>query len=542
MSTSSPTAPAPSLKCKWGAGKQSLHKMAKRVTKVGIVGNLKKFKAITLALALAASCQGFAIEAPADAGADWRGPDGSTALQWAVYEGDVDRAKALIADGADVAAANNYGSNSMQLAAEVANVDMLKLLLDAGANPDSPNPEGQTALMLVARTGNVAAAKLLVDKGANVNAIEAWGQQSALMWASARRHPAMMDYLLEEGADINAQSINRDYRRHLTKEGRAKSLDAGGLTPLLYSVRENCIECIDVLVKHKVDLDLPDPEGVAPLTLAALNSHWDIAKKLIEAGADVQQWDVYGQAPLLAAIGRRTANPQQPNESLNETDGLSVVRMLLEKGANPNMQLFLRPSKQRGGASRGTTPLIAAAGNADVESIQLLLQHGADVKLLQADRQSPVSALAGARGAPGRQVEALNLLVAAGADLNVVAVHHHLQRTRGGSALHYAVRANNARLIEALVQSGADINMKDFDGLTALDYAMAHGQVGFLQMRQPPNTKVADQLRTLGATGELEAEPYWPLVGPPFYYPWSIFPLDPAAEANALVPGSFDHL
>lgn len=506
------------------------------------MATLKNFKALTLALALAASCQSFAIEAPADAGADWRGPDGSTALQWAVYAGDVDRVKALIAGGADVSVANNYGSNAMQLAAEVANTDILKLLLDAGANADSPNPEGQTALMLVARTGNVDAAKLLVDHGANVNAIEQWGLQSALMWASARRHSQMMDYLLEGGADIDAQSINRDYRRHLTKEGRAKSLDAGGLTPLLYAVRENCLGCIDVLVKHEVDLDKPDPEGVSPLSLAVMNSHWDAAKKLIEAGADVQQWDVYGQAPLLAAVSRRNTNPQHPGDGLNETDGLTVVRMLLEKGANPNMQLFLRPSKQRGGMSRGTTPLIAAAGNGDVESIQLLLQHGADAKVLQADRQSPVSALAGARGAPDRLVQALNLLVAAGADLNVVAVHHHLQRTRGGAPLHFAVRANNAKLIEALVQNGADINIKDYDGLTPLDYAMARGFIGFLQMRQPANTKIADELRMLGATAELDTTPFWPLVGPPFYYPWSIFPLDAAEEAHALVPGSFDHL
>ncbi len=499
-------------------------------------------KTMTLVVAVAAATATFAIEAPADAGVDWRGPDGSTALQWAVYEGDADRVKQLIAAGADVNLANNYGSNAMQLAAEVANTEVLKLLLDAGADADSPNPEGQTALMLVARTGNVDAAKLLVAKGANINARESWGEQSALMWASARRHPEMMDYLLEQGADIDAQSINRDYRRHLTKEGRAKSLDAGGFTPLLYAVRENCIACIDVLVKHKADLDKPDPEGVAPLTLAAMNSHWDIARKLIDAGADVQQWDIYGQAPLLAAIGRRNSNPQSPTDPINEVDGLSVVKALLEKGANPNMQLFLRPSKQRGAMSRGTTPLILAASNGDLDVIKLLLEHGADATLLQADRQSPIAALAGARGPQPRLVEALQLLIAAGADPNIVSVHHHLQRVRGGAAMHFAVRANNSGLVEALVQNGADINIKDYDGLTALDYAMGRGFIGFLQMRQPANTKMADQLRMLGATVELEATPYWPLVGPPFYYPWSIFPLDPAAEATALVPGSFDHL
>lgn len=503
---------------------------------------LNAYRKLLSALLLTGAATAFAIEAPPDAGIDWRGPDGSTALQWAVYDNDVDRVKALIAAGADVTLANNYGANAMQLAAEFANFDVLQLLLAAGADADSPNPEGQTALMLVARTGNVAAAELLVEHGANVNAVESWGEQTALMWAAARRHPAMVDYLVNTGADIDARSIARDYRRHLTKEGRAKNLDSGGFTPLLYAVRENCLSCVEVLIGHGADLDKPDPDGVSPLLLAVLNSHWDIAKRLVEAGADVQQWDMFGQAPLLAVVSRRNNTRVNPGDPLNETDGMAVVRLLLAKGANPNMQVWLRPAKQRGGTlSRGTTPLIAAADSGDVEVLRLLLEHGADANHMQADLQTAVSALAGA-GAPQEQLlEGLQLLVAAGADVNVRAVPHHLQRTRGGTPLHYAVRARNDKVVEALVAAGANIDAKDVDGLTALDHAMSRNQVPFLGLRQPPNTALADTLRGLGATVELDVTPFWPFVGPPFYYPWSIFPLDPVAELNALVPGSFDH-
>lgn len=500
------------------------------------------FKVTALSTLILCATPTLAIEAPADAGVDWRGPDGSTALQWAVYEGEVDKVKQLIAAGADVKLANNYGSNAMQLAAEVADVTMLKLLLDAGANADSPNPEGQTALMLVARTGNVDAAKLLVEHGATVDARENWGQQTALMWAAARRHPEMVSYLIDKGADINAQSIARDYKRHLTKEGRAKNMDTGGLTPLMYAIRENCKECVKVLVDRKVDLNKPDPDGVSPLLFAIMDAHWDIAKQLIDAGADVQQWDMFGDAPLLNAVSRRTTNRPNPNDPLNETDGLTIVRMLLEKGADPNMELFMRPAKQRGGAmARGTTPLIVAAEAGDLEVMKMLIDAGADAKHMQADLQTPVSSLAGARGAPDQLIQALDLLIQHGADLNVVHVHHHLQRTRGGSPLINAVRANNEKMVEALVARGANINLRDHDGLTAVDHAMSRGQVAFLQMRRPPNTKMADLLRSLGATDELDVTPFWPNVGPPFYYPWSVFPLDPQAELTALVPGSFDH-
>ena len=194
-----------------------------------------------------------------------RDPDGSTPLQWAVYDGNVAEVQRLLKAGANVSLANNYGASPMSLAAEVGNAEILKLLLDAGANADSPNPEGQTALMAVARTGNVAAAQLLIDHGATVDAKEKWGGQTALMWASARRHPEMMKLLIAKGANVDARSINRDYQRHVTAEGRPKNLDTGGLTPLLYAARENCLACVKVLLDKGADINLPDPDGVSPL-------------------------------------------------------------------------------------------------------------------------------------------------------------------------------------------------------------------------------------------------------------------------------------
>ena len=155
-----------------------------------------------------------------------RNPDGSTPLQWAVYDGDVAEVKRLLRAGADVSLANNYGATPMSLAAEVGNTEMLKVLLEAGANADSPNADGQTALLAVARTGNVEAAQLLLDAGATVDAREKWGGQTALMWASARRHPEMMQLLIAKGADVNARSIDRDYQRHVTAEGRPRAWTA----------------------------------------------------------------------------------------------------------------------------------------------------------------------------------------------------------------------------------------------------------------------------------------------------------------------------
>ena len=72
---------------------------------------------------------------------------------------------------------------------------------------------------------------------------------------------------------MNARSAVRDYQRVATAESRAKSLDRGGLTPLLYAARENCRECVDILIKHGADLNLPDPSRVVPLVIAMINGN-----------------------------------------------------------------------------------------------------------------------------------------------------------------------------------------------------------------------------------------------------------------------------
>jgi uncharacterized protein len=447
-----------------------------------------------------------------------RNDDGSTLLQWAVFNGDVAAVKRLLREGADVTIANNYGATPMSLAAEVANTEMLKVLIEVGADADSPNPEGQTALMAVARTGNVEAARLLLDHGATVDAKEKWGGQTALMWASARRHPEMMQLLIAKGADVNARSIDRDYQRHIQAEGRPKSLDSGGLTPLLYAARENCAACVDVLLKSGADINLPDPDGVTPLHVAIMNANWDLARKLIEGGADVNQWDIYGEAPLFTAIELRNRidGGRASIDSLNTTSGLAILKLLLERGADPNQQLFFKPANARGTTTtRGATPLIRAATNADLEVVKLLLEHGADATLNLADRQTPIHAVLAGRAPEQQAIELIKILHKAGADVNSVALVNHREEIRGGSALHLAVRKRYKEVIKLLASLGIDMNARDQDGLTALDYTQSRGFMPFMALQTPLYKEEEALLRELGATTLMAKSPAWPVLGPP---------------------------
>ena len=472
-----------------------------------------------------------------------------------------------MANHADVNAVNAYGVNAMLLAAEASNTPLIDLLLKAGAKANSANLDGETALHLVARAGNVEAAKLLLAHGAKVDARETFGEQTPLMWAAARRHPEMVELLASRGADVNARSAVRDYQRVATAESRAKFLDRGSFTPPIYAARENCQACVEVLLKHKADIGLPDPSGVPPLSIAMMNGNWDLAKQLIDAGADVNQWDIFGQSPLHVAIGnlkmRGDNNPLDSDAQQMQASGRDIVKLLVERGANPNQQLVYRAPGRGEGVGRGYTPFLAACASGDIEIVKLLLAHGANATLATSDGQGAiilaVASRAGGTANPGAvsasaepavgggyeaargsagpagpedpTVTLIKLLAGAGADVHLVAKQHFLQRTRGGSALHYLVRTSGDKAVMAeLVALGEDINAKDEDGLTALDYAMGRGYVPFLQSAKPPNKDLADALRKLGANVELAQTPDWPPASPPYgtvVYDAIIWPVDP---------------
>ena len=518
-----------------------------------------------LALAAALLC-GCALGGAASAAPSTISPDGATPLMQAAYDGDIAAARKALKGRTDVNATNLYGVNAMLLAAEGGNTELIDLLLKAGAKADTANLDGETALHLVARTGNVDAAKLLLKAGAKVDAREKFGGQTPLMWAAARRHAPMVELLASSGADVNARSTVRDYQRVATAESRAKFLDRGGFTPLIYAARENCGPCVAALLQHKADIGLPDPSDDPPLTIALMNANWDVAKQLIEAGADVNQWDLFGQAPLhvaIATMNRRGDNNPLDLDAQNQLTGRDVVKLLVARGANPNQQQFYRAPGRDPGIGRGLTPFLAACASGDIEIVKLMLANGANPKLATADAQGAIVLAVGSRSGgtanPGARsaqagvvysdpsenkgpaaaagaskedptVTLIKLLAAAGADVKLIAKPHFLQRTRGGSALHYAVRTGNKDVMKALVDLGADVNAKDADGLTALDYAMGRGYVPFLQLAQAPRKDLADPLRSWGANVELSKTPDWPPQGAPIgtvVYDAILWPVDP---------------
>ena len=479
-------------------------------------------------LAVVMLATGVARAASPTADVNAQAADGSTALLQAAYEGDAAKVAGLLQAGADPRIANQFGASPMGEAARRGDADVLRLLLKAGADPESPNPEGQTALMVVARTGNVEAAKLLLSHGARINAREQWGGQTALIWAAAQGQAQMVGLLLAKGADANARSAVRDWQRKITAEGRPKDMNRGGLTALLYAAREGYVDCIREFARARADLNLADPDGTTPLVLALMNGHWDAAKQLIESGADVNQWDFYGQSPLYVAVDINTIESGGRVElpTADKLTAVDIVKLLLEKGANPDLQLKLRPPFRNVPQDRladpmlttGATPLLRAAKAGDVASVKLLLAHGARVDLPNVLGHTPLMAAAGSgRGnvpTRGRSktekqaLETIRLLHDAGADVNARTVD-------GDAAVHGAAIKGWNEVITLLAGYGGKLDVADKDGMTPIDYALARYPLTYLESKPVPHEPTAALLKSLGATKETPNPPAWPPVGVP---------------------------
>ncbi len=102
---------------------------------------------------------------------------------------------------------------------------------------------------------------------------------------------------------------------------------------------------------------------------------------------------------------------------------------------------------------------------------------------------------------------------------------------RGGSALHFAVRKRYKEVIKELASYGIDMNLKDQDGLTALDYTQSRGFMPFMALQTPLFKDEAALLRELGATVLMKQDPDWPVLGPPQGLWVDIWPLgEPVAH------------
>jgi ankyrin repeat protein len=284
-------------------------------------------------------------------------------------------------------------------------VEALRTLLASApqiVNRTGPHPMwgGRPQPLHVAiESGNDEAFRLLLDAGADVNGDNSeYDLWSPLMLAVHWNRELMRDELLRRGATIGlieALMLGDDARvmAILRKDSSAISrLMPNNATPLHFA---RTIPSARRMLDAGVELDAKDKYGQTPVQRLAGKgaAHRRLVRFLISRGA-------VAEPRTLAAVGDLAALKSKPKRDVRHAEVLHaaveaghrrVMRWLLDHGAKVNAR-----------TSRGSkaTPLHAAAWNGDLPMVKLLLSRGADPRAI--DREHKTTPAVWARTALAR--------------------------------------------------------------------------------------------------------------------------------------------
>jgi ankyrin repeat protein len=388
------------------------------------------------------------------------GTTGDTRVVDAAMNGDRDAVRSMIRQAVDVNAAQGDGMTALHWAALKGDAEMAQMLIYAGANlKASTRLGGYTPLFMASKTGNAGVVEELLKAGADPKAPVALGL-TPLMPAAAGGNADTVRLLLQYGADPNAADTER------------------GQTPLMFAAANNQAEAVRILAEHGARPDIASTV-IAPTTPQRGGGG--------NAGAAQGQGrGGRGAATALPAAGTAPA-PAAAAPAGGRGGRGATGNFAAANGAGGAGNGADAVSRAGGNNKGGLTPLMYAARQGSIQAATALLDSGANINAVSADRSTAL------------------LLATINAHFN---------------------------LAKLLVERGADVNMASIDGATPL-YGVVNTQwarhSGYPQ--PTPKYESVSYLELMKLLLDRGADPNAPLVKELWYSEYN-FALESASAAG----------
>lgn len=282
--------------------------------------------------------------------------------------------------------------------------ETLEWFFELGIDENVRTHNGETPIHVASKASNLENLKFLVNRDISLNLRDNSGL-TALHYAAINESKKVTDFLIEQGSSLNKETADSYY-------------DVGkGYTPLMIAVQKKNKELAKILIEAGADVGVPSDEKNA-LTVALNNdasglknlilgqdlnadllgkalataveeNNFELMKRLVQEGANVNYSDERTSPPLHEAAFEAREK---------------FVKFLLNNGANVDV----RDDHMRG------TPLLTAAEEGHLEIIKILLKHEANINAQNKSGDTPVI-LACVAG----QWRAKDILVRNGANMSI---------------------------------------------------------------------------------------------------------------------------
>ncbi|WP_264705088.1 ankyrin repeat domain-containing protein [Wolbachia endosymbiont (group A) of Gymnosoma rotundatum] len=409
----------------------------------------------------------------------------------AVKNGEIDKVRSLISEGAKVNVKDQDKKTPLHWAVENGHKEVVEVLLNNGANVNAEDTDGKTPydlatdeeiktllqntakLLEAAEKDNIEEVTRLISEGANVHAQDGFGN-APLHWAAEKGHKGVVEVLLNNGANVNAVEDHNNTPLHyvagygykevvqalLDNRANVNAVNKDGKTPLHFAAAHGRKEVVEALLQVEgIDVNAQNKYDSTPLHFAAEMGHAGIVKDLLDKGADVNIKDKNEKTPLNLAKAEE-------------------IKTLLENaGKTDNASPVLQNDEEESQVPQNAA-LLEAAKSGDINEVKRLISEGANVNAVK-DLYTPLY-----WAAKNNHFNIVEVLLDNGAyvdgvnysmERDVLTLLQEKEAEYCKSSLHLAARLGNLEAVKDLLGKGANVNAQNDTRETPLHVAAKKG-------------------------------------------------------------------